>query len=135
MLENIKSTLFEKIFSYVEEKTKLDILKYNKNHQRKINISLINYKLFNGHYIIYEEKGRGKEYNQFDELIYEGEYINGKRNGKGKGYYYSGEVSYEGEYLNGKKMDCSKIIMLRVNYALYVNIKMEKKWKIQKIFY
>ena len=65
MLENIKSILFEKIFSFMDEKTKLDILKYNKIYQRKINISLINYKLFKGCYIIYDEKGIGKEYNDY----------------------------------------------------------------------
>ena len=77
----------------MDEKTKLDLLKYNKNHQRKINISLINYKLFKDCYIIYEEKGRGKEYNEFDELIFEGEYLNGKRNGKGKEYYNTGKLN------------------------------------------
>ena len=38
------------------------IIKYNKNIQSKINISILNYKYFNGNYIIYETKLKGKEY-------------------------------------------------------------------------
>ena len=51
-----------------------------------MNISLINYKIFSGKYIIYEKNGKGKEINYDGYLIYEGEYINGERNGKGKEY-------------------------------------------------
>ena len=57
------------------------------------------YELING-------KGKCREYDIHDELIFEGEYINGKRNGKGKEYrYHNGNyvVTFEGEYLNGRK--------------------------------
>ena len=128
MLENIKSLYYEKIiFIHVEEKLKLNLIKYNKSLQQIMNISIINYKLLSKRYIIYEANRKGKEYNSYnDELIYEGgylkgtrngigkeyyfndvifegEYKNGKKNGKGKEYYYSGEIKFEGEYLNGKK--------------------------------
>ena len=57
MLENIKSLFFIRIFfSYVDEKQKLKIVKYNKSLQRRINISLINYIYFTGKYIIYESE-------------------------------------------------------------------------------
>ena len=80
------------------------MIKYNKNLQNKINISLINYKFFTDSYIIYETKTKGKEFNGYkDILIYEGEYLYGKRNGKGKEYNYFGQLEYEGEYLNGKR--------------------------------
>ena len=39
-------------------------------------ISLINYKIFSGKYIIYEQNGKGKEYNYDGELIFEGEFVN-----------------------------------------------------------
>ena len=108
MLKNIKSIYFvERLFTYVDDKDKLDIIKYNKNIQKILDISLINYKFFSKRYIIYEKNGKGKEYDKYsDKLLFEGEYINGKRNGKGIEYDYKDGNSYlkfEGEYLNGKK--------------------------------
>ena len=105
MLENIKSIFFIKIiFSNLDDKTKLELVKYNKNIQNKIDLNIMNYKRFSGKYIIYESKNKGKEYNGYnDYLIYEGEYLNRKRNGKGKEYYYKEQLKFEGEYLKGKK--------------------------------
>ena len=105
MLSNIKSYYIIKIiFTHIVEKLRLILLKYNKGLQKLIDISIINYKLFTGKYIIYESNGIGKEYNgQRDEIIYEGEYLNGKRNGKGKEYYWNSKLKFEGEYLNGKR--------------------------------
>jgi hypothetical protein len=105
MLENIKSLFFMRIFfSYVDEKQKLKIIKYNKSLQSNVNISIINYKYFKGKYIIYESEEYGKEYYGYDDkLIFEGEYYNGERNGIGKEYDNNGEIIYEGEYLNGKR--------------------------------
>ena len=73
--------------------------------QKLIDISLFNYKLFSGKYIIYESNKIGKEYaGEDDTLIFEGEYLNGERNGKGKEYNYdNGELTFEGEYLNGER--------------------------------
>ena len=106
MLVNIKSKyIISIIFTFIKEKRKLEIVKYNKNIQNKINIALLNYKLFKGKYLIYGTKTRVKEYDSYDdELIFEGEYLNGVRNGKGKEYYkYYGKTEFEGEYLNGKR--------------------------------
>ena len=104
MLENIKSSFFIKIiFSFLDEKTKLKLVKYNKSLQNNININLINYKILSGRYIIYEENGNIKEYSSYDDVLeFEGEYLNGERNGKGK-EYYKGNLIFEGEYLNGKR--------------------------------
>ena len=103
MLENIKSSfILENIFSFMEEKTKLDIIKYNKTIQKKLNITVIYYKLLSQKYIIFEGKGKGKEYEYDGSLVFEGEYLNAKRNGKGK-EYDNGRLVFEGEYLNGKK--------------------------------
>ena len=104
MLIDITSNyIFQKVVSYVYEETKLNLVKYNKNLQNKLNIGLINYMILSERYIIFDNNSSGKEYNAYDsELIFEGEYLKGKRNGKGKEYNY-GELIFEGEYLNGKR--------------------------------
>ena len=78
MLKNIKSSYFLKIiFSLLNEKQKLKLIKYNKKIQRSFNINLINYQLISGKYIIYESNRKGKEYNLYNNnLEYEGEYLN-----------------------------------------------------------
>ena len=53
---------------------------------------------------IYEQGGKGKEYDRYGKLEFEGEYLNGKRwNGKGKEYDRYDKLRFEGEYLNGKR--------------------------------
>ena len=105
MLKNIKSFYFSKIlFSYVDERNKLKLVKYNKNLQYYINISIINYKYFTGKHIIYKYNKTGKEYIGYDDfLIYEGGYLKGERSGIGKEYNYDGNLIYQGEFLNGKR--------------------------------
>ena len=78
MWENIKSSFFIKLFfSFLDEKTKLKLVKYNKSLQNNININLINYKIFSGRYIVYEENGNIKEYSSYDdELRFGGKYLN-----------------------------------------------------------
>ena len=105
MLKKVKSFYFIKnLFVYLDEKRKLKIMKYNKSFQKIINININNYIHFQRKYIIYNSKGKGKEYNGYnDKLVFEGEYLNGERNGKGK-EYKDGKLRFEGEYLNGKKI-------------------------------
>ena len=104
MLENIKSSYFIKlIFVYIDERQKLKLVKYNKNLQKNIDISIINYKFFTGKYIIYESNGIGKEYDGYDNaLLFIGEYINGQKNGMGKEYCQN-ELIFEGKYSNWKR--------------------------------
>ena len=103
MLKNIKASYFLRVlFSFVDEKKKLQLIKYNKSLEEILNISLTNYKYFSGKYIIYEANGKGKEYFN-GKLRFEGEYLNGKRNGQGKEYNDNGILIFEGEYLNGKR--------------------------------
>ena len=104
MLKKVKSIYFvQNLFLYVDEYSKLKLVKYNKSIQKNINISIINYIHFRGKYIIYESKGRGKEYDSYDDsLVYEGEYLNGERNGRGK-EYKNNHLIYEGGYLNGER--------------------------------
>ena len=87
---------------------------------------------FKGEYLNGEKNGKGKEYNEYNELIFEGEYLNGKRwNGKGFDLYNDNEESniikegagyfieycsnlkyifklFEGQYLNGERNGTGK---------------------------
>ena len=61
MLKNVKSSYFIRIiFSFIDEKRKLKLIKYNKILQENMNISLVNYKTFTGKYIIYEQNWKRK---------------------------------------------------------------------------
>ena len=76
MLKNVKSMYFVKyLFSFLDEKTKLEIIKYNKIMQNILNINLINYKFFSGKYIEYESNGKGKEYDYNGDLLFEGKFL------------------------------------------------------------
>ena len=104
MLKNIKSQYYIKIlFSHLNDKVKLNLIKYNKKLQNLLDISLINFKVYKGLYIVYEEKNKkGKLYNGYkNRLSYEGEFLHGKKNGKGKKFGLYGNIYYEGEYFNG----------------------------------
>ena len=106
MLENIKSLYISKIiFSFLNDKAMhLKLIKYNKSLQKKYEITISNYKIFSGKYIIDGENGIKKVYNAYtNNLLFEGEYLNGLKNGKGIEFNIDGEVIFEGEYLNGKK--------------------------------
>ena len=104
MLDKIKSLfILKKFFNHVSEKIKLNLLVHHKILQNKLNIKIIDYKRISERYIIYERKGKGKEYDCYnDKLIYDGEYLNRKRHGLGKEYNKEGYIIFEGEYLNGK---------------------------------
>ena len=104
MLDNIKSLfILKKIFYQLSEMIKLNYIVHNKNLKHKLDIDIIDYRRISGRYIIDENKGKGKEYNSYNnKLIYEGEYLNRKRHGLGKLYNDEGNLIFEGEYLNGK---------------------------------
>ena len=82
MLKSIKSSFICKvIFSYIKNRRRLKIIKYNKSAQKKMDINIIYYKIFSGKYITYETETKGKEYNSYNnQLIFEGEYLNGEKN-------------------------------------------------------
>ena len=117
MVKRIKSLfLFKTIFSYLPQEVKFKLVRNNKAYQKKINLNFLDYKLFTGKYIVYEEKGKVKEYNSYtDDLIFEGGYLNNKRNGKGKEYNNKGELIFEGEYLNGIKWEGDHRIKYLIN--------------------
>ena len=111
-LDNIISIDFsEKIFSYLIEKRKLEIIHYNKRIQNELNININNYKTLTGKYLKYETIV--KEYNYNGKLEFEGEYLNGKRNGKGKEYnWLTCQLEFEGEYLNGERNGMEKDLII-----------------------
>ena len=128
MLKNIKSFfVIKKLFSYISDKYKLDLIKYNKIFQKKFSLNILDYRYHSGKYINYVSDSIIEEYNSYnDELIFiggklngkrnifgveyyhdivifKGEYLNGKKHGKGMEYNYDGILKFEGDYLYGKK--------------------------------
>ena len=104
MLEDIKSQYILRIIIFrLREKRKLKLVKYNKNLQIKLDIKLLNYKIFSGKSItFYDNNKKGNIYDEYkNKLLFEGDVLNGQKNGKGKEYYDNGKIIYEGEFLNG----------------------------------
>ena len=101
-------------------------IKWNgKGYDEKGNLA---YEIING-------RGKIREYDKLDNLIFEGEYLNGKRNGKGKEYDKMKNLIFEGEYLNGKRNGIGKeyvgngLIVLMVFEGEYLNGKRNGKGK------
>ena len=91
------------IFSYLNNKRELNLIKYNKTYQKELGINIQDYKLLSKKYLIIEKNGTCKEYKlNTNKLIFEGEFKNGKKNGKAK-EYFNEEIIFEGEYINGKR--------------------------------
>ena len=103
--KNIKSSnIIKKIFSFLYENIKYEIVKHNKNYQNFFSLNIDSYKKLSGKYKKDGINGPGQEFLlDNDNLIFEGDYLNGKRNGKGKEYNFNGKLAFEGEYVNGKR--------------------------------
>ena len=104
ILRNVKSNyIFKLIFSFVEEKIKLNILKYNKFYHKQLKKTVDDYKNISGRYKKDGINGSGAEYLLNKKiLVFKGEYLNGKRNGYGR-EFENYKMIFEGEYLNGKR--------------------------------
>ena len=106
----IISPYIQLIFSYLDIKQKLNMIMYNKELKKIMDVGIYDYKRTSGKYKIAEKNGKGREYNlNTNQLIFEGEYVDGKRDGKGKEYYMDGELKFEGEYSKGKRNGKAKI--------------------------
>ena len=102
----IKSDYFKMILlSIIPSNVELKLIKYNRTFKSLVNLSLIDYINFSGRYVIYDQNGKGKEYDSFhDNLIYEGGFKNGERNGNGVEYHCkNGKIIFEGEFKHGKR--------------------------------
>ena len=89
MLDNIKSKYILKIIiSYIIQKTQLNLVKYNKYIQLKLDLKLLHYKIFSGNFTtIFDNNNNkiGKIFDEYkDKLIFEGEFSNGKKMEKEK---------------------------------------------------
>ena len=108
-LEYINSPyIIKEIFSFLDEKQKLNMIIYNKHLKNIYGVDIQTYKKISGKYKIGEKNGFAKEYILYkNKLIFQGEYLNGKKHGKGEEYYesgkYSNKLKFEGEYLNGQR--------------------------------
>ena len=132
--------LFKLILSYIDERTKLRLIKYSNKTQKILNISEINYKLFSGKYITKTKRETSKIYDYYNNLLFEGKYLNGKKNGKCKEYNIYGELLFEGEYLNGKKWNGKGYYVDTIFDKYNINYKIKDynighKIDIPRIFY
>ena len=122
ILRDIKSFfIIKRIFSFLSENQKLNMIAYNKEFQNICSIDIGDYKRISGKYKIGSKNGKGKEYKiDTNKLIFEGEYLNGKRNENGKEYYESGNLKFEGQYIKGKRWNGK-------GYSKYGNMEFEIK--------
>ena len=104
MLSNPKSiAILTKLFGLLENTLCLKIISYNKSLQSKLDKNIEDFKKASKIYLIFEDKGRVKEYDKESNIIiFEGEYKNKKRNGFGK-EYQKGKLIFEGQYKDGLK--------------------------------
>ena len=96
-IRDIKSLYIKKkIFSFLEEKQKLNIILYNKELQKELLVDIEDYKKSSGKYKIGKNDGLVKEYIlNTNILIFEGEYLNGKKNGQGKEFYRYDKLKFQ----------------------------------------
>ena len=106
LLKSAKSYyIIKEIFSFLDEKKKLNMIIYNKKYQKRLDINIDNYKILSGILHVGGRNGYGTE-TLLDThiLIYRGGYINNKRHGKGKEFYNDGKLKFEGDFFNGYKI-------------------------------
>ena len=146
-INNIKSNfILEKIFSILSENTKLKVVFYNINIQKKIGVNINTYK--NIFFENKEDLGNGiiREYKKgVGTKIYEGEFFKGKWHGNGKEYNELGELIYEGRFLFGKRNGIGKEYLSKsvitkanldlkskINYYMMVNFQIIKEMEYVK---
>ena len=76
MFRKLKSIyILKDIFTYINEEQKLELAKYSKSLQNKLEINIFNYKVYSGKYIKEIKNGIVEEYNSYDDtLIFKGKY-------------------------------------------------------------
>ena len=107
-IKTIKSfVVIKKILSHLNIKIKIDILRYTKSLQKKLGITINDYRNLSGVYKEGQKDGMVKIYDlDTGNIIFYGEYKNGKKNGTCKEFYsYNDKIKFEGEYLNGKRQN------------------------------
>ena len=103
-LDNIISFDIDKtIFSFFNEKKKLEIVRYNKRIQNSLDININNYRDFTGKYL--KNEIIKKENNNDGKLEFKGENFNEKRNEKRKLNKNEGERKHELKGSNAEKFE------------------------------
>ena len=123
LIDVVKSKyITNKIFSFLEENLKLNIIVHNKKYQNLLEINIEYYKKKSGKLRKIEENGICKEYTlDENKLIFEGEFKNGKKCGSAKEYNTrNGKLTFEGTYL--KDMEREKNIINMVIWNMMGNI-------------
>ena len=80
--------ILNKIFSFLDNKKKIIMIKYNKLYIKFLGITIEQYKKLSGKIKIDGINGYGKEYElEKMELTFRGFYLNEKKNGNGEEYF------------------------------------------------
>ena len=100
-LHSIKSLYITKfILSFLIEKIKINIIRYNKNYQNKLGFDIEDYKRLSCKYQITDKNGIGRIYDSNNNKLF----FKGKINGEGIELDENDNIIFEGQYLNGKKI-------------------------------
>ena len=76
---------FKEVFSFLKIKQLLEIIIYNKQQQKELEIDIEKYKELSGKYKVDGKNGKGSEYIiKTNKLVFEDEYLNRKGNEKRK---------------------------------------------------
>ena len=86
MLNKIRSSyVLKQILDNLDNEKKLNLVKYSKKLQNKLDLDIYDYRRFSGRYIEEMEDGTIIEYNSANgNIIYVGEYFKWKKKWKGK---------------------------------------------------
>ena len=98
------SYIISDIFSLLEDRKKLKVIKYNISLQSKLECNLDFFKQISGRYLLTESINFGKEITlDNNTLVYIGGFKDKKRHGFGVEYDNLGIFKFKGEFINGKR--------------------------------
>ena len=112
LLKNINSNyILIQIFSFLEKGQELTVISYNKSLQKKLEVTIEDFKNVSGSYIITKRDDIGWEEHDWiftqetNHAIFKGKIINGLKEGRGIEFYYNKRKKFEGKYHKGIKTD------------------------------
>ena len=104
MINKIKSKyILQNVFIHVNYIQKLNIIRFNKRAQNRLEINIVDYRRLSGKYKIIKNN-ETIIYNTYnDKILFKGLYSNENKNVFGREFNEEGEIIFEGEYYDGKK--------------------------------
>ena len=104
MLNKIKSKyILQNVFIHANYIQKLNIIRFNKRAQNRLEINIVDYGRLSGKYKIIKNN-ETIIYNTYDDkILFKGLYSNENKNVFGREFNEEGEIIFEGEYYDGKK--------------------------------